>query len=118
VRISRIASPVATLVLSAAYLWLAVQPRVPQPLERLSDKLVHSAGYFLLGLLACLAARHLRLARPLAVGWSYAVAHGAFLEVLQSFSPPRTASLSDWLADVVGALLAVGVSRLGALGSP
>jgi VanZ family protein len=109
VRNWRIVSPLATLALSVAYLWLAVQPTVPQPFERLSDKLVHAAGYLLLALLACVASRYLGLPRPLAAGWSYAVAHGALLELVQHFYPPRQASLADLLADAVGATLAAGL---------
>jgi VanZ family protein len=109
VRNWRIVSPLATLALSIAYLWLAVQPTVPQPLERFSDKLLHAVGYLLLAALACVASRHLGLPRPLAVGWSYAVVHGALLEAMQHFYPPRQASLADLLADAVGATLAVGL---------
>ena len=117
-RLWRLVSPLATLALSSAYVWLAVQPTVPAPLDQLPDTLVHVGGYLALALLACLAARHLGLPRPLAMGWSYALAHGALLEILQHFYPPREASLGDWLADGAGATLGISLCWLGSRWRP
>ncbi len=40
-------------------------------------------------------------------GLVYAAVHGAGLEVLQVFNPPRAAEWSDWFADCAGAGMGV-----------
>ncbi len=81
----------------------------------MSDKLQHLGGFGLLALLAlpalCFELPHLggRVTALLAIAFSSLV--GALLEVYQGFCPPRTPELLDWVADTVGA----GLALLGVL---
>ncbi len=79
------------------------------------DKLAHAAAFLVMALLFM---RSLRLAWP-GVGdrssrWSAALAAstlGALLEVFQLAVPGRSAEWSDWIADTIGAGLAVLLVR-------
>ena len=86
------------------------------------DKLVHAATY---GILALLVRRGVGRAageasRALAVpaGWGSALAifltsiYGVTDEIHQIFVPGRSADWQDWLADTLGAILAVGLQRM------
>jgi hypothetical protein len=77
-----------------------------------TDKLMH-AGVF--GGLALLLVRAARFCMPLSslpkhllVGAFGASVLGALLEICQAFVPYRSADVWDWVADTVGAVLAVG----------
>jgi VanZ family protein len=118
VRCLRLALPLVTLVVSAAYLWLGIQPQAPEPLHDVSDLLVHGCAYALLGGLAGASCVVLGARRPFLVAWLYVIAHGGVLEVLQYFNPPRTATWSDLTVDAVGSGLAVLAGRLIARGGP
>jgi VanZ family protein len=95
---------------------IVVQSHYPTPesVPRLPyfDKLLHTGGYGLLGLLFC---RAYRARWPLASGRRLsraavlsAVLFGISDEFHQSFSPLRTADAWDVLADALGAALGVG----------
>lgn len=76
------------------------------------DKLLHAAGYAILGVTA-LRAFHGGIA-PLRRGPSagallFTVGHGIFDEIHQSFVPGRDASTGDVVADAVGAAIAVAI---------
>ena len=78
-----------------------------------TDKLLHAAAF---GGLAFLVTRAARFSMPswslpkqLLVGAFGASALGALLEVCQAFVPYRSADPWDWVADTVGATLAIGV---------
>lgn len=118
--------------------WLSDQPELPRPGRRvgISDDLFsYTAHAFEYGILAWLAIRALgsspRILASLVVAAerkvsgpevSHLVASfGAALfsalyaitdEVHQIFVPGRTAKASDWLADVGGTLVAIGLVRL------
>jgi len=94
---------VATLVLSAAYLWVGTRPQNPALVRDVNDKVLHAASYAVLGFTAGAGAAALGLAPAPLIGWGYAVGHGALLEVVQTFTPPRTGEVGDVLADAVGA---------------
>lgn len=95
------------------------------------DKVVH---FVLFAVMAALAARSfavlssphfgLRAAtrRPLATGFLLACAYGGIAELAQRWLGERSADLLDFLADVAGAALAVGLMALrrrsGAAGRP
>ena len=115
-RIWRLLLPTTTLVLSAVYLWFAVQPRVPEVVSGVSDVAIHGGGYVVLAVLAALSAHVRGWRAPCLLGWLYAVGHGAVLEVLQYFYPPRQASWLDLGVDAVGAMvgvvMAAAVTRL------
>jgi VanZ family protein len=81
-----------------------------------TDKLLHAAVF---GGLALLLARAVRfwlpnasLAKCLWLGALGASVLGALLEVCQAFVPYRSADALDWLADTVGAALALGALLL------
>lgn len=73
-----------------------------------SDKVLHFGLFAQLAVLMCVGWRHwspmLRVVFPL-------LALGAITEAIQSFTPGRSASLGDWVADALGVLLVVWVWR-------
>jgi len=79
-----------------------------------TDKLLHALAFGALGLLIARAAHWLRpratLAKKLVLGGVGSSALGLWLEVCQAFTSYRSADLWDWLADTVGALLALGLA--------
>ncbi|HUV93679.1 MAG TPA: VanZ family protein [Anaerolineae bacterium] len=104
----------------ALIFWLSSQPKLPRPGPQIaiSDELVaYAAHAFLFGVLALLVWRVLRdrphpmlesAARPPLLGTIllsglYAVTD----EVHQLSTPGRQASFADWLADLVGILIAI-----------
>jgi len=108
----RLVSLLLTAALSAAYLVAGTRPRNPEIVRDVNDKLLHCGAYAFLGVSAGAAAGALGLGAAPLVGWAYAVAHGALLEVVQHFTPPRTAEAGDVAADAVGA--ALGAAALAA----
>jgi VanZ family protein len=89
----------ATLVLLASH-----RPRLASPHVVNADKVAHFGVYGLLGTLVC----RLRPGWPGAVlGLVAASGFGATDEWHQSFVPGRDSSLDDWIADTLGAALAV-----------
>ncbi len=101
----RILPLVTTVVLSVAFLDLGTRPQNPEFVRGLSDKLLHAGSYGVLAVSAGAGAAALELAPAPLIGWGYAVGHGALLEVLQRYTPPRTAEVGDVLADAAGAAL-------------
>ena len=98
----------------ALIFFLSAQSELP-PVERVSDKTLHVAAYFVFGLL-CLRATHEGIrplrAVPTLAALILAVAYGALDEWHQSWVPGRTPSVLDWVADSVGAGLACAVLAL------
>ena len=84
------------------------QSNVPGPAIVNFDKLVH---FLVFGLLGTLIARIERVARwpVLGIGWAVvlASAYGALDEWHQSYTPGRYVEFADWVADTLGAALAV-----------
>lgn len=87
-----------------------------------TDKLLHALVF---GGLALLLARALHWSKPsgsatkkLVVGGLGALLMGLLLELCQAFVPYRSADPWDWVADSVGAGLAVGVAFLLVLWLP
>ncbi|MCD2204888.1 VanZ family protein [Halobacterium sp. KA-6] len=82
-----------------------VNPPSPDPWW---DKKLHVAAYLGLGLTLAYATVHLRdrFWTRIALVLALAVGYGLFIEGIQATQPNRYASLSDALANVVGALLA------------
>jgi len=79
-----------------------------------SDKLLHALVFGGLTLLLARATHWLRprvtLARKLWVGCVGASLIGLLLELCQAFTTYRSSDVLDWVADTVGALLAVGLA--------
>ena len=75
-------------------------------ITRVDDKIVHFAVYGLLATLVCRIGGGWRGAV-----WSLAIvsAYGASDEWHQSFVPGRMCDVNDWIADTLGAALAIGL---------
>jgi len=96
--------------------WAGLIPlkSLPGPDFELADKVWHACGF---GGLAGLSSRvfvHFRRPALLAARDAalVATALGGVLEVMQSFTPYRSADWADFLADALGAALAYGVLRV------
>jgi VanZ family protein len=74
---------------------------------RIDDKFVHFAVYGLLGTLVC----RIRWTcwRAAFGSWVLVAAYGASDEWHQSFVPGRSMDLGDWIADTLGAGVAIGL---------
>lgn len=108
------------LPLIAYCVLIFVQSSGPAPVDLpgipLLDKVLHTAGYGLLGILFC---RAYRSVRPDASGWATANVgllstslYGFTDELHQAFVPTRSADPYDWLADTFGGLLGVAAYLL------
>jgi VanZ family protein len=79
-----------------------------------TDKLLHALAFGGLALLLARAAHFLQpsatLAKKLLRGGVGSSLLGLMLEVCQAFTAYRSADIWDWIADTVGALLAIGVA--------
>jgi len=75
------------------------------------DKFLHYAAYFVMGVLAVRALRHFVRSREriTLIAALFCSLYGLSDEWHQSFVPGRDASFSDWLADSIGAVMAVWV---------
>lgn len=76
------------------------------------DKLVHLSLYACLGFVVLWALRLTPLRhRPdvVWVAWVMTFLYGLSDEIHQSFVPGRSASVGDWMADGLGAIIGVGV---------
>ena len=98
--------PVA--VYMAAIYWGAALTEVPGPAARISDTVLHMAGYTGLALLTLRATAKGRwsgvTARAMTLAFVIAVVHGMSVEVEQMFVPSRMAEWRDVGNDVMGAL--------------
>jgi VanZ family protein len=96
------------------YFGLVPLKHLPGPEFKLADKVWHAGAFggvagLLSRVLTFFGARGLPAARWAALT---AVALGGLLEILQSFTPFRSADWADFVADSLGALLAYAVLRL------
>lgn len=105
----------ASVVALVAYWLLLITathiPKVPEPLGfRPSDKLVHLAAYAVLGaLVGLVCSQYQRLRLWVAVGLLVLLSvHGALDEVTQPLVG-RHADVADWVADMLGAALGLGL---------
>jgi VanZ family protein len=81
----------------------------PAVVETFGDKVVHAVGYAVFGVF-CLRATHgglgrLRL-RPTLAALVLVAGYGAFDEWHQRVVPGRFSSFADWVADLIGGVLA------------
>ncbi len=90
----------------------SLSDQVPRGLEFLrdhADKVVHSTGYCLLGLLVLWSYGgrfHTHRARWLTL---LGTAHGLLTEFGQWFTPRREADVRDWIADSIGLIIAYAI---------
>ena len=94
---------IVTLTLTVAMLWPL---EAPPPAPEGSDKLVHLIAFAALALPLARTGRFGLL--PVFVGAS---AFGGIIELIQpSFN--RSADVNDWIADIVGVILGIGLGLL------
>lgn len=94
--------------------WMAFDPKPPAGLDSGHDKLGHAFAFFVLA--ACAARAH-----PAWGAWrlfAAALAFGAFIELVQTQVPGRSAEWGDLLADAVGAVLGIAVAWLARRAAP
>jgi VanZ family protein len=99
----------------AAILYGSLMPTVPGPVtDTFSDTALHGGGYFLLALITLRAVARGRWPGvtlwALLVAWGISMAHGAAVEWLQMYFPPRMAEWRDLGNDALGAGLALGLA--------
>ncbi len=91
---------------------LSAQESLPVPqLFDFQDKLIHAGAYFVMGLFSWRAFRHLGLqsGNLALLVILFCSIYGISDEWHQFYVPGRSASVWDWLADTLGAFLAVKV---------
>lgn len=95
--------------------WFGLTPleKLPGPDFALADKVWHAVAFGGLALLLARVALFFGRPAPRAawLGAAAATALGGALEVLQSFSPFRSADFADFVADALGAALVLGALR-------
>lgn len=100
----------ALLFYCAIIFWLSDQPSLPLPmLFEYQDKLHHATAYFIMAMLAWRTIRHF-VTPPFVlaiVSIIFCSLYGISDEWHQSFVEGRVADSLDWLADTVGATLAM-----------
>jgi VanZ family protein len=95
---------------AALILVIGSLPVAPPGAQRFSDKTLHCIAFGILAWLACRAFRYFSPevpGRALGFGFASSVALGGGLELWQAFLPYRSAEFLDFVADAVGALIAV-----------
>lgn len=97
----------ALLLLLCVGTWLALVPAPPRQATLGWDKLNHAVAFAMLAALGALGFAHARVRIALAL-----LAYGALIEVLQSFTPTRTAEWLDLLADVLGIAAGMLLTRV------
>jgi len=75
------------------------------------DKLEHIAAFALFAGLLCSAGSFMPLSRRTLYGvvFGFIAAYAAIDELSQRFVPDRTPDVQDWLADLIGAGLGIGI---------
>lgn len=111
---SRLSWELALAVLYVLAIFLVGSlPGAPRVTQGVSDKLQHAVGFALLAWLWCRALRRLRpqssLARAALGAFLVSTAVGGALELWQAVLSYRTCEVLDWVADALGAAVAVGL---------
>ena len=99
-----------TILYAAAILSMTLRP-VPRLPARNLDKVVHFFAYAVLAMSMHLPLRRSLGSRHAILAAVFAMAIGALDETLQIFSPYRTASFFDFLADAAGAVVGTVMMR-------
>jgi len=91
---------------------------LPAPSFVAADKFWHLIAFGGLAAMCFRAIHHFKVSVRRASVWAAVAASGlgALLELMQAFSPYRSAELADFAADALGALIAFGIIRLLAKG--
>jgi VanZ family protein len=111
------------LAYAIAILVVGSLPSTPSGAQQLGDKTLHFLGFGLLAGLACRAVRQLSPELSsrgvLLYGLGVSAGLGALLELWQALLTYRSCEFLDWVADVLGAGLAVAIrAALQALSKP
>lgn len=90
---------------------------VPQMPEGISwDKIVHFGMFFLLSAVSLYDYYKLHNKKPIFIRWMFwglliPVIYGGVIELLQKYYfPTRSAELGDWIADILGSLVATVIA--------
>ena len=90
--------------------WLSSQPTLPTPMLFMhQDKIFHMGAYFIMGLLAWRLFKDC-FSKPLfiwGISFCFCSLYGLSDEWHQSYVPGRDADVLDWLADSIGASIAL-----------
>jgi len=92
--------------------WLSAKETLPMPMLFIfQDKLVHAGAYFVMGIFSWRAFRHRRLKslNLVLICFIFCSVYGMSDEWHQYYVPGRSSSIWDWLADSVGAAMALGL---------
>ena len=103
--------------------YLSSQPvHIPGPSFPFKDKLLHAAAFAVMALLAAKSFEQFtgNSSRAILSALLFVALFGAIDEWHQSMTPGRIPSMGDWLADAVGALVALSLlrPRLAAVATP
>ena len=78
-----------------------------------ADKLNHVGAFFVMTILAYRAGswmmKERKIGQLILIATLFSALYGAGVEIQQMFVPERSAEIADWLADIVGVLLAIPV---------
>jgi VanZ family protein len=99
----------ALLFLCGTIFWLSDQSKLPMPMVfELQDKLHHFIAYFVMGILAWRSFRYFVTPPVLAIiSVAFCSLYGISDEWHQSFVVGRTSETLDWVADTLGAAVAM-----------
>lgn len=96
--------------------FLGVCPHLPVPtVMKWQDKLEHMAAFFAISFFICRSFSKdtiYELENRISLAILICITYGAFIETVQGFIPSRDPSLTDLIADVLGAILGVIFFRL------
>jgi VanZ family protein len=92
--------------------WLSDQSSLKNPFDfgfDFQDKLYHTGAYFIMGLLAWRSFKHLTSSSiiPALLSIAFCSLYGLSDEWHQSFVAGRESDIADWIADTIGAALAI-----------
>jgi VanZ family protein len=97
----------------AAIFWASSLPTIPAVVRETSDLLLHFLAYAGLALLVIRAVAsgewHRLTHRSWWRAWLITAGYGVTDELHQWFVPGRYSSVSDWIADAIGAAVALGI---------
>ncbi|MCE2503875.1 MAG: VanZ family protein [Chlorobi bacterium] len=107
---------VLPLILYCTGLFLFISlpdPQMPSFDFDFADKLNHVGAFFVMTILAYRAGswmmKERKIGQLILIATLFSALYGAGVEIQQMFVPERSAEIADWLADIVGVLLAIPV---------
>ena len=105
--------PLLLYCIGLSFLISIPNPPVPSFTFNFADKLNHIGAFFLMTILAYRAAswmfKERKVSQLILIALLFSALYGGGVEIQQIFVPERTAEIADWIADVIGGILAVPV---------